>query len=349
MPWIRETKALVHAYLGGQAGANAVLRVLTGEVNPSGRLAESYPVCYEDCPSARHFPGGEATVEYREGLFVGYRHYVTAGVDVLFPFGFGLSYTSFEYSDLRVTRAGIELKVMNTGDRPGKEVVQLYVGKYDSSIFRPSRELKGFTKVHVQPGERRHVTIPFDDKTFRHYDKASGDWETEPGTHQIMVGSSSNDIRLRGAVEISGRAPCGSYGRSEYPSYFSGKAADVPAAEFQRLLGREIPASDWQRGVDLGDTDSLDRCRYARGLFARFVRALVVGTYKLMWMIGKRTTANTIRTYFYAMPFRGVARMSGGAVNRSMVDGLLSIVNGRFGEGLRHTIRAYRRLKKEQS
>src|SRR5699024_8885008 len=177
MPWHTSLKALLHGYLYGQAGAGAMLDILTGKGNPSGRLNETYPIRYEDTPAFRYFPSEQRNSEYREGLYVGYRYYDTAKVRVLYPFGFGLSYTEFTYSDLTIDQEGAEFTLTNTGDMDGAEVAQLYVGMKDARVFRPEKELKGFQKVFLRAGESRKVRIPFDDKTFRYWNVRTNRWE----------------------------------------------------------------------------------------------------------------------------------------------------------------------------
>ena len=191
MPWQASLKALLHGYLYGQAGAGAMLDILTGKINPSGRLNETYPVRYEDTPAFKYFPSEERNSEYREALYVGYRYYDTAKVRVLYPFGFGLSYTEFEYSNLTVDETGVEFDLTNTGDMDGAEVAQLYIGMKDAKVFRPDKELKGFQKVFLKAGESRHVRIPFDDKTFRYWNVRTNRWEVEDGTYTVMIGASS--------------------------------------------------------------------------------------------------------------------------------------------------------------
>ena len=204
MPWHTSLKALLHGYLYGQAGAGAMLDIITGKVNPSGRLNETYPVRYEDTPAFKYFPSEERNSEYREALYVGYRYYDTAKVRVLYPFGFGLSYTEFQYRDLTVNPEGAEFTLTNTGNRDGAEVAQLYIGMKDGKVFRPAKELKGFQKVFLKAGESRRVHIPFDDKTFRYWNVRTDQWETEGGTYTIMIGASCLDIRLRTETEIEG-------------------------------------------------------------------------------------------------------------------------------------------------
>ena len=204
MPWIDGVKGLVHAYLCGQAGAKAVLRVILGEVNPSGKLSESYPLKYEDCSSAPYFPAKERNVEYREGLYVGYRYYCTAKVPVLFPFGYGLSYTTFAYSDLKVTEKQATFMLKNTGGVDGAEVAQLYVHAKNPTVYRPNRELKGFAKVFLKAGESKEVTIALDDKAFRYWNDRTGRFEIDGGDYEILIGASAADIRLSGTVSVKG-------------------------------------------------------------------------------------------------------------------------------------------------
>ncbi|MFP7331814.1 glycoside hydrolase family 3 C-terminal domain-containing protein [Shouchella clausii] len=334
MPWIGKVKGLLHGYLGGQAGARAILRVLSGDVNPSGKLAESYPLRYEDTPSYKHFPGKEATVEYRESLYIGYRYYDTAEVDVLFPFGFGLSYTSFEYTDLKVDRKGVTFQLTNTGDRAGMEVAQLYVGCTSDNIFRPKKELKGFKKVFINAGESKHVRIPFDNKTFRYFNVKTNKWEIEEAYYTIMIGASSADIKLQHQWFAEGTNAPLPYEKEKLPSYYSGKVNDVSVEEFEQLIGRKIPEPTWDRTQPLGYNDTIAQCQYAKGWFGRVAYYSIIQTQRFLRKIGKRSTANIMDMSILNLPFRGIARMTGGIVNMSMLDGILLMVNGHFFKGL---------------
>ena len=211
MPWLGKVKAVVEAYLGGQAVGIAAVRVLFGEVNPSGRLPETFPIKLSDNPSYL-FYGGEGNVaEYREGIFVGYRYYDRKEAEVQFPFGYGLSYTSFAFSDLRLSAESITdqetvtvtVSVKNTGDRPGKEVVQLYVGDEESSVFRPVRELKGFEKIELQPGEAKDVSFTLDRRSFAYWNTQIHDWYVESGAFTVEIGHSSRDIALQARIYVT--------------------------------------------------------------------------------------------------------------------------------------------------
>jgi len=333
MPWVYKTKGILHAYLSGQAGARAILRVISGDVNPSGKLTETYPIRYEDTPSASHFPGKEKSVEYREGLFIGYRYFDTVDKKVLFPFGFGLSYTSFEYSHLTVDTDGVTFLLTNTGEKPGMEVAQLYVGCRSQAIFRPRKELKGFKKVFINPGESKTVRILFDDKTFRYFNIKSGRWEVEEADYDIMIGSSSADICLSGVIRRKGTGAPLPYSQDLIPSYYSGRVNNVSREEFEILLGRETPDPHWDRKLPLGYNDTISQCQYARSPLARFIYKLIRFSHWFLWKIGKRRTANMLIMSVYNMPFRGIARMTGGLVNMPMLDGILMMVNGQFFKG----------------
>ena len=211
MPWIDSVKGVLEAYLGGQAVGTATVRVLFGDMNPCGRLPESFPKKLSDNPSYL-FYGGEGNVaEYREGIFVGYRYYDRKETELLFPFGFGLSYTDFCFFDLHLSAAEISdrealtatVKVKNTGSRPGKTVVQLYVGDKESSVFRPVRELKGFEKVELQPGEEKEVSFTLDKRAFAYWNTQLHDWHVETGEFAIEVGYSSRDIAETAVVKVN--------------------------------------------------------------------------------------------------------------------------------------------------
>ena len=239
-PWLKHCRTLVYGALGGQAGAGAMLDVLTGKVNPSGKLAETWVNAYADTPAKDNFAGPGRMVQYREGLYVGYRYYQTAGVPVAFPFGYGLSYTSFAYSNLQAASNGVTLTVTNTGKRAGAEIVQLYVAKPGAEVFRPAQELKGFAKVQLQPGESKTVTIPLDDKAFRYWNTRTDSWEVEGGSYELRVGASSADIRLTAVVEVAGTGAPNPYAGKHLPHYTSGKVQSVPDDEWATLLGRPV-------------------------------------------------------------------------------------------------------------
>ncbi len=346
MPWIHKVKGLLHGYLGGQAGARAILRILSGDVNPSAKLAESYPVTYKDVPTAAYFPGNEATVEYREGPFIGYRYYDTAHKDVLFPFGFGLSYTTYEYTNLQIDTQGVSFSITNTGPVGGMEIAQLYVGLGESKLFRPEKELKGFAKVFINPGCSKDLHIPFDDKSFRYFHVQTQSWEIESGAYTISIGSSSRDIKLSDSVYIDGGDCELNFNKEQLPSYYRARVEEISNREFEHLVGYPLPSSAWDRTAPLGYDDTIAQCRYAKGRVARVAYRLLLCYHWLLQKTGQRRRANVITMSIYQLPFRGLSRMTGGKIRMTQVDGLLLMANGHFFKGFRKVFKRKKKLKK---
>ncbi len=343
MPWLPKVKALVHGYLCGQAGASSVLKVIMGQVNPSGKLAESYPVKYEDVSSAPYFPAKERTAEYREGLFVGYRYFETAKTPVLFPFGFGLSYTTFEYSSLTVTEKEASFTLKNTGEMDGAEVAQLYVSKPDGEVFRPAKELKGFAKVFLKAGESKKVTIPLDDKAFRYFNVDTNKFEVEGGAWTVLIGASCADIKLSGTVEVQGTGAKPPYDKEKFAKYFSGDIKSVSDAEFEALLGRPIPDGHWSGMLDMND--ALCQMYYAKGAAGRLAYKILTHFINKSIEKGK---PNLNLLFNYNMPFRAIAKMTGGICTMEMAEGILTIVNGHFFKGLGAVIGGFFRAGKKR-
>lgn len=343
MPWIGSVKAVLHGYLGGQAGAGAMLDVITGKVCPSGKLNETYPLRYEDTPAYNYYPGRERSTEYREGLYVGYRYYETAGIPVLFPFGFGLSYTQFAYSDIEAADKAVSFTLANTGSCSGAEIAQLYISADSQKIYRPAKELKGFRKVFLRAGESRRVTIPLDDKAFRYFNTSTNTWEVEAGSYKVLVGASVQDIRLEAQVTAEGTAGEVPDLRTDLTAYFSGTIRNVEDAEYEKLLGHEIPDGSWNSNGILDINDAICQMYDAKSPLARFAC-------RIMTIIKDRSEAkgkpNLNILFIYNMPFRGLAKMTGGAISMEMVEGILEIVNGHFFRGLANLIGAKRRLTK---
>ena len=326
-PWLAHCKALVYGALGGQAGAGAMVDVLTGKINPGGKLAETWANAYADTPARDHFAGPGRTVQYREGLYVGYRYYQTAGVPVAFPFGHGLSYTQFAYSDLHADAHSAALTVTNTGDRAGAEIVQLYVAKPNAEIFRPAQELKAFAKVQLAAGESKTVTLTLDDKAFRYWNTRTDSWEVEDGTYELRVGASSADIRLTAAVEVIGTDALNPYAGKALPHYQSGKVQTVPDAEWETLLGRPIP--DDRVKIDRNMT--LGELNHGRSPLGWLVWAVMTARLNASYKKGK-PDLNVL--FQYNMPLRALAKMTNGAISMGMVDGIVMEVQGFWVIGL---------------
>ena len=320
-PWLDNCQALLYAALGGQAGAGAVADALTGKVNPCGKLAETWPLAYADVPSAADFATRRKTVEYREGLYIGYRYFTTAEKAVRFPFGYGMSYTTFAYSDMAADEQGVSLTVTNTGSVAGTEIVQLYVAKKDSELFRPVKELKGFARVTLAPGEKQRITIMLDDKAFRFWNVKANRWEIEGGEYELLVGASVEDIRLCEKISVHGTATVHPYEDRDLDCYYKGDVLHVSDADFEKLLGHPIPKGKTKidRNLTLGE---LNHARSPLGWLVWLVLTI------LLDVSYKRGKPDLNILFQYNMPLRALAKMTNGAISMGMVDGIVMELQG---------------------
>ena len=320
-PWLDNCQALLYAALGGQAGAGAVADALTGKVNPCGKLAETWPLAYADVPSAADFATRRKTVEYREGLYIGYRYFTTAEKAVRFPFGYGMSYTTFAYSDMAADEQGVSLTVTNTGSVAGTEIVQLYVAKKNSELFRPAKELKGFARVTLAPGEKQRITITLDDKAFRFWNVQSNCWEIEGGEYELLVGASVEDIRLCEKISVHGTATVHPYEDRNLDCYYKGDVLHVSDADFETLLGHPIPNGKTKidRNLTLGE---LNHARSPLGWLVWLVLTI------LLDVSYKRGKPDLNILFQYNMPLRALAKMTNGAISMGMVDGIVMELQG---------------------
>ena len=320
-PWLDNCQALLYAALGGQAGAGAVADALTGKVNPCGKLAETWPLAYADVPSAADFATRRKTVEYREGLYIGYRYFTTAEKAVRFPFGYGMSYTTFAYSDMAADEQGVSLTVTNTGSVAGTEIVQLYVAKKNSELFRPAKELKGFARVTLAPGEKQRITIMLDDKAFRFWNVKADRWEIEGGEYELLVGASVEDIRLCEKISVHGTATVHPYEDRDLDCYYKGDVLHVSDADFEKLLGHPIPNGKTKidRNLTLGE---LNHARSPLGWLVWLVLTILLdASYK-------RGKPDLNILFQYNMPLRALAKMTNGAISMGMVDGIVMELQG---------------------
>ena len=320
-PWLDNCQALLYAALGGQAGAGAVADALTGKVNPCGKLAETWPLAYADVPSAADFATRRKTVEYREGLYIGYRYFTTAEKAVRFPFGYGMSYTTFAYSDMAADEQGVSLTVTNTGSVAGTEIVQLYVAKKNSDLFRPAKELKGFARVTLAPGEKQRITIMLDDKAFRFWNVKANRWEIEGGEYELLVGASVEDIRLCEKISVHGTATVHPYEDRDLDCYYKGDVLHVSDADFEKLLGHPIPNGKTKidRNLTLGE---LNHARSPLGWLVWLVLTILLdASYK-------RGKPDLNILFQYNMPLRALAKMTNGAISMGMVDGIVMELQG---------------------
>jgi beta-glucosidase len=349
MPWLDNVPAILEGYLGGQAGAGGLADILYGKVNPSGKLAETFPLKLEDNPSYHYFPGGPATVEYRESIYVGYRYYDTVDQEVLFPFGHGLSYTSFEYSDLQLSQAQISdadtltvtLKVKNTGEVAGQEIVQLYLRDVEASVFRPEKELKGFTKVGLGAGEEKEVSLELGKRAFAYYSPEQQDWQVESGTFEILVGASSQDIRLQANVEVTAtQTSIPAVDSDKLATYYNfPKGTPVSQKDFEALLGQPVPPNLAPSKGEYTMTTPLDDMR--ESFIARQLHGIIKKQLGNM-LQGQEDTpiALLMEAMAREIPLRSMLMAGDGRLTREMLEALLTMVNGKAFKGLGQMIKA---------
>lgn len=342
MPWVDDVQAVLEGYLGGQAGAGGVADLLYGIVNPSGKLAETFPLWLEDTPAYHHFPGGPRTVEYRESLYVGYRFYDTVEMEVLFPFGHGLSYTTFTYSDLVLSQTRISpqeplivsAQVANTGSREGKEIVQLYIAPEAPTAFRPLAELKGFEKISLQPGEKKEVSFTLDERAFAFYHTGSQDWQVESGFYRILVGSSSRDIRLQSEVQFESSSddfPIPE--RDRLPAYVDFPPdGRITSSDFEQLIGKPLPPQNYKEGeaytLNTPITDMKNS--FIGRQLGRLIRKQVQ---QMTAAAPESPNARMIEAVLEEAPLRTLMIFDD-RLNRGMIAGLLRMINGKFFPGL---------------
>ena len=330
MPWADDVKAILNAYLGGQSVAPAIVDVLTGKANPCGKLAETYPVCLKDTPTSFRYPDSKEDVQYRESIFIGYRYYDKVERNVRFPFGFGLSYTSFEYSDIKLKKknltkgegAKVTFTIKNTGDVAGSEIAQVYVAKPESKIFRAPKELKGFVKIHLEPGEEKKVTVELDDRAFAFWNTATEDWCVESGEYKILVGASSRDIRLEAATKMKSEDDETIVDLRESAGvYFDGDPARAREDDFKVIYGGEFKLAPEITSDSLNN--SIERSK-DKGL-AKFIYNTVDLAMKPKGGVGSSMITNTIMQ----TPIRNYVSMSNGLFTEDMADGLLKVFEGK--------------------
>lgn len=335
MPWIDKVSGVLEAYLAGEAVGEAETDILFGKANPSGKLPETFPVKLSDTPCYQYFPGTYNTVEHREGLYVGYRYYETAKKEVLFPFGHGLSYTTFKYSNMQLSKTSITpdtkeivvtLEVTNTGNVDGEEIVQIYVSPTEKTIFRSDIELKGFAKVALKAGESKTVTVRLDNRAFAYYNINEKDFVCDDGKYVVKAAASVADVRLEADVNLTGFGiHANPYSEEVRALYATGDVADIKRSDFEKLIGRTLeikkPEKPFTWDNCIGD---------AKGTKwgDRIEAILSVVTAKMKMNIG-----NSEMIYSGAMetPVRTLVAMSNGVVTEGLGDALVDLMNEKPG------------------
>lgn len=336
LPWFDAVSAILYVGLSGQAGASATVRALTGQINPSGHLAETWPISYVDCPSAGWYPAIGRDAIYREGPFVGYRYYETANVPVRFPFGYGLSYATFTYSNLTADETGVQFTVTNDSDVPGATVAQLYVTGPSDGVLRPARELKGFAKVQLDAHESKTVRIEFDRYTFRHFDTAANAWRTESGVWTLAVGTNAEDLPLTCEFAVAGDMDA-IPADPALGHYLTGDVKHVTDAEMAVLFGHEVIAPG--KPTTFGVNDPISSWVDSKGLVARTIAKTLTNREA---KTRQKTGAPDLNMLFILnMPPRAMSKMTQGMVDSAMVDAIVKIANGHTFRGLGGIIAGY--------
>ncbi|MBU9714207.1 glycoside hydrolase family 3 C-terminal domain-containing protein [Evansella tamaricis] len=354
MPWISEVRGLLNLYLAGQGIGSAAVDLLFGIHNPSGKLAETFGKTYEDYPSASYFPEGPATVEYRESIYVGYRYFDTAKVEPLFPFGYGLSYTTFRFSNLVLSEREIDengtlevsVNVTNSGDRPGAEVVQLYVKDTTSHVFKAEKELKRFQKVFLQPGETVTCQFELDRRAFSFYNVDMEDWCVISGEYEILIGSSSRDIFEQSIVKVLGKEFQMPYEGKNIPSFLTPpypfKAQD---REFAIVYGKSLPSKATFPGEEFSYDSTLKEISstfVGKKVHDAIIKQ-ITRPYREMEDENAVVSKNMMKKMIPNHPLRSLAISSNGALTFGMLDGLLLILNRKrikgTGKLIKETIR----------
>ena len=333
--WADKVKSSLNMYLTGQAGGEATLDLVYGAVNPSGKLAETYPIANEDALSSAYYQMGPRSVEHRESIYIGYRYFDTAGKEVRYPFGYGLSYTNFEYSDIKLSASAINegedlvvsFKIKNVGERDGAEVAQVYVSAPESKIYKAQKELKGFAKVFLKAGEEKEVNITLDSRAYAYYNVNINDWHVESGAYKILVGASSRDIKLESEVNVTGAkadVEVPDYSAVAPVYYNLATATEVKEEEFQAVYGKELPGNaPFEKGsFTINNTISqLRPSAFGNGMYL-----LLTNAAKLV-AIGAENP-EMITQSVKDLPLRAFSGWTGGIVSPYTVEGILDCCNG---------------------
>ncbi len=330
MPWLDKAKALLNSGLGGQASGAAVANILTGAVNPSGKTSETYPASFEDNPTFGNYPGGPVTSEHKESVYIGYRYYDAADIDVVFPFGYGLSYTTFEYSDIKLSADQIKdtdtltvsFKIKNTGSVDGAEIAQVYVADKESTIFRPVKELRAFKKVFLKAGEEKEVTVQLSKRAFAFYNVNINDWCVESGEFDIMVAASSRDVRLSATVTVDAPACDIPDYRATAPAYYN-NVANITRDDFAAVYG-ELPNPEIDTAKRIDKYCCLNDARHTKwgGRLCNLINKVMVNMGSAENGDGKMLAAMATQ-----IPIRNFVQMSMGAFSEKQAEGLLMMLN----------------------
>ena len=341
LPWADKVKGILLSYLSGEGSGTAVARLLLGEAVPSGKLAETWPMKLTNTPAYHYFPGGRSTVEYRESIFVGYRYYEAAGKKVRYPFGHGLSYSSFTYSDLMTGKLdynyGDEVTVtfdlLNSGLVTAKETALIYVANKNNKVFMPVKELKGFEKVELQPQESKRISVKLDTKDFAYYNTKIHDWYAGSGEYTILVGTDSSQGGLKAIVNLTSPDKEQPDLRTETPTYYhlSDHEFSITDKEFSALYGKELPPSNIpaERPYDMNSTLTDVEHTITGKLFISITNHM---TRKLSK--GDEEEHAMMSSVMKEMPFHSMITSGGGMISEKNMKGILDLLNGHYLKGI---------------
>lgn len=326
VPWIDKVKAVLYMGLPGEAGGAVIADLLFGKVNPSGKLAETWPLSYEDCICKDYYGEPYKNAQYRESIYVGYRYYESAGVKVRFPFGYGLSYTQFKYSNLKVNRNRVFCMVENTGDVAGKEIVQLYIEPINSTVHRPVRELKGFAKIELAPGESKRVTFILNDRSFAIWQDG---WKVPEGDYKICIGKNSHEMILTEEIHKTGERVSDS---ENLPGWYRTLKGTPTQQDLETLLGRRIVEKQVRKGEFTKENTVMEMKEHSL-----IMKMIYFGMETVMARkYGGRDYSNP--TFKMMMTTAMDCSVSGmqinGGIKGHLLQGLVEIANGRFFKGI---------------
>ena len=354
IPWLLKAKAVIAGYLGGQASGSAIVDLLLGVINPSAKLAETWPLQLVDTPAHNYFPGGPRRVEYRESIYVGYRYYDTAQKAVAFPFGHGLSYTQFEYTHLTLSHTRfnadqsvqVSFTVKNIGALVGAEIVQLYVRDQQSTAYRPQQELKAFEKIRLQPGEEQTVQFTLDQRAFAFFDSGRDAWVVESGLFSIAIGASSRDIRLNGELSIDSdhAISANSDLRTHAPIYYglSNTELRIDDAQFKAVFGSDLPKNVAEEKFHMNSLIGEMRTTFLGRQLHKSIAGAMQG---MAERSNDKVLSKMMEGIAAEMPLRQLVAFSGGKLSFAMAEAMLTIMNGRTLAGMWQLIKAARQQK----
>ena len=338
LPFINMVDAILLSGLSGQSGAKAVLKILRGIINPSGKLSETYAKNYQDYPSSSYYLKNDKIAEYREGIFVGYRYFDHNKSKVNYPFGYGLSYSKFVYSNLVVEDNNVKFDLTNNSNIKGSEIVQLYVRAKDSKIYRPFKELRAFEKVSLEPNETKTVEIKISKEFFEVYLAESKEWVIENLDYEIIIASSSVDIELSQIIHVNGQ-DLTVKNSDKISSYYSLNVSNLKRDEFENLLGYKIGEDKYdfykKNRLLIDYNTTINYLKYSPGFSGRLFAFSINFLAKFYSICNNMDKAIMYKYMINELPLRNLARMSKGKISSGQLDGLIMMFNGRFFKGMK--------------